>query len=420
MSIFRRGRRRRVRFDAAGNTRKNSQQDARAQEALRYHEHPTPGKVGIALTRSVADDAELALAYTPGVAVPCLEIEKDPSAAYRYTNRSNLVAVISNGTAVLGLGNIGALASKPVMEGKAALFKKLGGVDAFDIEINENSPEELASLIIRLAPTFGGVNLEDIKAPDCFVVERLCREQMDIPVFHDDQHGTAVCVAAALQNACLSTDKPLKKVKLVCLGAGASAIASVDLLQAMGLNQKNVLMYDSKGLLHRKRRDLNAEKQRYAHPARDIKLADAFKGADIFLGLSGPNSVEPAWVKTMAPRPIILALANPTPEIMPERVQEVRDDAIIATGRSDYPNQVNNVLCFPYMFRGALDVQAREINKDMLVAAANAIAKIGRDSSAELLPTVWNPQLIEEVPKAVAEAAIKSGVARAPFQPRSL
>ena len=415
MSIFRRGRRRRVRFDAAGNTRKNSQLDARAQEALRYHETPTPGKVGVALTRSVADDDELALAYTPGVAVPCLEIEKDPSAAYRYTNRGNLVAVISNGTAVLGLGNIGALASKPVMEGKAALFKKLGGVDAFDIEINENSPEELASLIIRLAPTFGGINLEDIKAPDCFVVERLCREQMDIPVFHDDQHGTAVCVAAALQNACQSTDKPLKQVKLVCLGAGASAIASVDLLQAMGVNQKNVLMYDSKGLLHRKRRDLNAEKQRYAHPARDIKLADAFKGADIFLGLSGPNSVEPAWVKTMAPRPIILALANPAPEIMPERVQEVRDDAIIATGRSDYPNQVNNVLCFPYMFRGALDVQAREINKDMLVAAANAIAKIGRDSSAELLPTVWNPQLIAEVPKAVAEAAIKSGVARAPF-----
>ena len=334
MSLFRRGRRRRVRYDAAGNTRQNSQQGARAQEALDYHEHPTPGKVGVSLTRAVSDDAELALAYTPGVAVPCLEIEKDQSAAYRYTNRSNLVAVISNGTAVLGLGNIGALASKPVMEGKAALFKKLGGVDAFDIEVNESAPEELASLIIRLAPTFGGINLEDIKAPDCFVVERLCREHMDIPVFHDDQHGTAVCVAAALQNACLSTEKPLKNVKLVCLGAGASAIASVDLLQAMGLNQKNVLMFDSKGLLHRKRRDLNAEKKRYAHAAaRHCKLADAFKGADIFLGLSGPNSVEPAWVKTMAPRPIISSAGEShTPEIMPERVQEVRDDALIATG----------------------------------------------------------------------------------------
>lgn len=343
-------------------------------------------------TKPMATQRDLSLAYSPGVAYACMAIVEDPSTAARYTGRQNLVGVVTNGTAVLGLGNIGPLASKPVMEGKAALFKKFADIDVFDIEVAELDVDRFVDVVAAMEPTFGGINLEDIKAPECFEIERKLRQRMNIPVFHDDQHGTAICVAAAIFNALRLVEKPLETVRLVTSGAGAAAMACVDLLVAMGLKIENVILTDIDGVVYTGRNQMNPVIARYATDTPMRTLAEAVDGADIFLGLSAPGVLKPEMVRTMAAKPIIMALANPTPEIMPEEAKAVRDDAIIATGRSDYPNQVNNVLCFPFIFRGALDVGATTINEEMKIAAVTAIADLAMQEASDIVATAYSGQ----------------------------
>ena len=397
--------------------------------ALDYHRYPQPGKLRIEPTKRMVNQRDLALAYSPGVAAPCVDIAGDPDKAMDYTARGNLVAVISNGTAVLGLGSIGALASKPVMEGKAVLFKKFADIDVFDIEVDTTDPEKFVEAVALLEPTFGGINLEDIKAPECFAIEAELKKRMKIPVFHDDQHGTAIVVAAAVRNALVLQGKTLADAKLVTSGAGAAALACVDLLVSMGLPIENVTLTDKDGVIHSEREGMLPNMARYARTTNARTLPDVLPGANLFLGLSAPGVLKPEWLPLMAPNPLIFALANPEPEIRPEVAREARPDAIIATGRSDYPNQVNNVLCFPYIFRGALDARATEINEAMKVAAADAIANLARmpahDSVAQayggrklvfgpdyIIPTPFDPRLIAEIACAVAKAAMDSGVAK--------
>ncbi len=414
-------------IDAAESERLKQQFE---QAALHYHEHPRPGKISITPTKQIANQRDLALAYSPGVAVPCLEIEKDPNLAAKYTARSNLVGVITNGTAVLGLGNIGALASKPVMEGKGVLFKKFAGIDVFDIEINETDPDKFIQIVESLEPTFGGINLEDIKAPECFKIEQELRKRMNIPVFHDDQHGTAIISAAALLNALKLNGKNIQDITLVCSGAGAAAISCLDLVVALGANKDNIYVLDSKGVITKARENLDESKARFARDTDKTTLAEVMVGADVFFGLSGPGVVSQDMVRSMAKDPIIFALANPTPEIMPELAHAVRSDVIMATGRSDYPNQVNNALCFPYIFRGALDVGATIVNEEMKLACVHAIANMAHTESGELesdgksakhfgkdylIPSPLEPNLILEIAPAVAKAAMDSGVATAPI-----
>lgn len=410
--------------------------DKRAQlrkAALEYHEFPKPGKVAIAATKPMGNQHDLALAYSPGVAAPCEEIVKDPAAAFKYTSRGNLVAVISNGTAVLGLGDIGALASKPVMEGKGVLFKKFAGVDVFDIEIDEKDPQKLVDVIAALEPTFGAINLEDIKAPECFYVERELRKRMNIPVFHDDQHGTAITVAAAMVNALKVAGKKVEDIKLVASGAGAAALACLNLLLKIGVRRENVFVTDIAGVVYEGRAELmDPDKALFAQKTDLRTLGQVIEGADAFLGLSAGGVLKPDMVKKMAAKPIIFALANPNPEIMPEDVKAVRDDAIIATGRTDYPNQVNNVLCFPYIFRGALDCGATTITDEMEIAAVYAIADLAQAEQSEvvaaayageqlafgpeyLIPKPFDPRLMMKIAPAVAKAAADSGVAQRPI-----
>ncbi len=400
--------------------------------ALEYHEFPQPGKLAIAATKQMVNQHDLALAYSPGVAAACEEIAADPATAFRYTARGNLVAVITNGTAVLGLGDIGALAAKPVMEGKAVLFKKFANIDVFDIEVNEKDVDKLVEVIAALEPTFGGINLEDIKAPDCFAVERRLRERLKIPVFHDDQHGTAIVVGAALLNALKVVGKDVGNVKLVASGAGAAALACLGLLLKLGLRRENIWVTDLAGVVWQGRTELmDADKAQFAQVTPLRTLAEVIPGADVFLGLSAGGVLKPEMVAKMAPKPVIFALANPTPEILPEQVRAVRDDALIATGRSDYPNQVNNVLCFPYIFRGALDSGATTITDEMEIAAVHAIAELAQAEQSEvvaaayageslafgpeyLIPKPFDPRLMMKIAPAVARAAAESGVARRP------
>jgi malate dehydrogenase (oxaloacetate-decarboxylating)(NADP+) len=372
-----------------------SRNDNARQAALDYHEFPKPGKLEIRATKPLANGRDLALAYSPGVAEACLEIKADPATAARYTSRGNLVAVVTNGTAVLGLGNIGALASKPVMEGKAVLFKKFANIDCFDIEVNESDPEKLADIVCALEPSFGAINLEDIKAPDCFIVEKLCRARMNIPVFHDDQHGTAIVVGAAATNAVHVAGKTFEDIKVVSTGGGAAGIACLNMLLKLGVRRENVFLCDLAGLVHEGRtQEMTPQKADYAQPGGPRGLADVIAGADLFLGLSGPGVLTPEMVAKMARRPIIFALANPTPEIMPDVARAAAPDAIIATGRSDYPNQVNNVLCFPFIFRGALDVGATTINDEMELACIEGIAALARaTTSAEAAAAYQGEQL---------------------------
>ena len=402
--------------------------------ALEYHEFPTPGKVAIAATKQLVNQRDLALAYSPGVAAACEEIVADPDNAFRYTSRGNLVAVITNGTAVLGLGDIGPLAAKPVMEGKAVLFKKFAGIDVFDIEVNEKNLDKLVDVIAALEPTFGGVNLEDIKAPDCFYVERQLRERMKIPVFHDDQHGTAIVVGAAFLNGLKVVGKDIRKVKLVVSGAGAAALACLGLLVKLGLPRENIWVTDLAGVVYKGRTELmDPDKAEFAQPTPMRTLAEVIEGADAFLGLSAGGVLKPEMVAKMADQPMIFALANPTPEIMPDEVKAVRDDAIMATGRTDYPNQVNNVLCFPYIFRGALDSGATTITAEMEIAAVHAIAELAQAEQSEvvaaayagatlsfgseyLIPKPFDPRLMMKIAPAVAKAAADSGVARRPIK----
>lgn len=408
-------------------------EDQLRKAALEYHRLPVPGKIAVTPTKGLVNQRDLALAYTPGVAKVCEEIAANPADASLYTSRGNLVAVITNGTAVLGLGNIGPLASKPVMEGKAVLFKKFAGIDVFDIEINEPDPHKLVDIIAALEPTFGGINLEDIKAPECFIVERELRKRCKIPVFHDDQHGTAIIVSAAFTNGLKVVGKDIGKIKLVVSGAGAAALACLDLLVSLGLKQENITVTDIVGVVYKGRTELmDEDKARYAIDTKARKLADVIAGADAFLGLSAGKVLKPEMVKLMAERPLILALANPEPEILPELVKEVRPDAVMATGRSDYPNQVNNVLCFPFIFRGALDVGATTINREMEIAAVNAIAELAQAEQSDivaaaygeqdlkfgpdyLIPRPFDPRLISTVAPAVARAAMASGVATRPI-----
>ena len=401
--------------------------------ALHYHRNPKPGKIRIQATKPLSNQRDLALAYSPGVAEPCLEIEKDPLKAADYTSRCNLVGVITNGTAVLGLGNIGALASKPVMEGKAILFKNFADVDAYDIEVDETNVDAFCDAVAKLEPTFGGINLEDIKAPQCFEIEKKLRERMNIPVFHDDQHGTAIVSAAAVRNGLRVVGKDIKDVKLVVSGAGAAAMACTNLLINIGVNIDNVLMLDSRGVIHSERDNLTEAKQRFAANTSARTLEDAMIDCDVFLGVSQPNLISVAMLKSMADKPIILAMANPNPEVKPELVYEHRPDAVMATGRSDYPNQVNNVLCFPFLFRGALDVGSTTINREMEIACVNALADLALSESNEvvasyysnetmqfgagyILPKPFDPRLITTIAPAVAQAAIDSGVATRPFK----
>ncbi|CNC40599.1 NADP-dependent oxaloacetate-decarboxylating malate dehydrogenase [Yersinia pseudotuberculosis] len=404
------------------------------QSALDFHQFPIPGKIQVSPTKPLATQRDLALAYSPGVAAPCLEIAADPLAAYKYTARGNLVAVISNGTAVLGLGNIGALAGKPVMEGKGVLFKKFSGIDVFDIEVDELDPDKLIDIIASLEPTFGGINLEDIKAPECFYIEKKLRERMKIPVFHDDQHGTAIICTAAVLNGLRVVKKDISDVKLVVSGAGAASIACLNLLVALGLKQHNIIACDSKGVIY-KGREANMAETKAAYAIDDNgqrTLGDVMPGSDIFLGCSGPGVLTPEMVKTMAPNPLILALANPEPEILPPLAKAVRPDAIICTGRSDYPNQVNNVLCFPFIFRGALDVGATTINEEMKLACVHAIADLALAEQSDvvasaygeqdlsfgpeyIIPKPFDPRLIVKIAPAVAKAAMASGVATRPI-----
>lgn len=402
------------------------------QAALHYHEFPRPGKISVTPIKQLANQRDLALAYSPGVAVPCLEIQRDPKLASKYTARNNLVGVITNGTAVLGLGNIGPLASKPVMEGKGVLFKKFAGIDVFDIEIDQNDPDKFIEAVASLEPTFGGINLEDIKAPECFKIERVLRERMNIPVFHDDQHGTSIIVAAAMLNALLITGKKIEEIKIVCSGAGAAAISCLDIICALGVNKNNIIVSDSRGIISTSRENLDETKQRYARDTTATSIEEVMDDVDMFLGLSMPGTLSEDMVRRMAKDPIVFALANPTPEIMPELAHAVRPDVIMATGRSDYPNQVNNALCFPYIFRGALDVGATTVNEEMKVACVKAIAAMahveatpttsarniekmqsfGRDY---LIPGPLEPNLIIEIASAVAKAAMDSGVATLPI-----
>ncbi|SDB35158.1 NADP-dependent malic enzyme [Belnapia rosea] len=401
--------------------------------ALDYHRHPRPGKLAIEPTKRMATQRDLGLAYSPGVAAACEEIAANPDAAWDYTTRGNMVAVISNGTAVLGLGAIGALASKPVMEGKAVLFKKFAGIDSIDIEVEERDPKKLIEVIAALEPSFGAINLEDIKAPECFEVESRLRERMRIPVFHDDQHGTAIIVAAAIRNGLLLQGKRIEEVKLVNTGGGAAALACLDLLVAMGLRRENITVCDIAGVVYEGRAEqMDPFKARYARRTDARRLEEVLEGADIFLGLSAPRVLKAEWLSKLGPKPLVLALANPEPEILPEAVRAARPDAIVATGRTDYPNQVNNVLCFPFIFRGALDVGATTINEAMKVAAADAIAALARVEASEvvaaaygghapvfgpdyIIPKPFDPRLILEVAPAVARAAMESGVARRPI-----
>ena len=400
------------------------------QRALHYHEFPTPGKLGICVTKSTNSQDDLSLAYTPGVAEPVLAIAKNPEDAYRYTAKGNLIAVMTNGTAVLGLGDVGSLASKPVMEGKAVLFKRFANIDVFDIEVNADDPQDFIMTAKNISPTFGGINLEDIKAPECFEIEQALIEQLDIPVFHDDQHGTAIVVAAGLLNALELQKKKLSEAQIVCIGAGAAGIASMRLLVALGADKKNMLLLDSKGVIHSGREDLNPYKFAFARTTDRRTLADALVDADVFIGVAKPDLLDAGLLNLMAPNPVIFALSNPNPEIRPEFALEVRNDLIIATGRSDYPNQVNNVLCFPYIFRGALDVRATCINQAMQIAAVEAIRHLVHEPVPQevkdnypgvtnwdygpqyILPKPIDPRLLERVPAAVARAAIASGVSR--------
>ena len=400
---------------------------------MEYHEFPHPGKLAIQATKQLTNQRDLALAYSPGVAAPCEEIVKDPNNAYKYTSRGNLVAVISNGTAVLGLGDIGALASKPVMEGKAVLFKKFSGIDVFDIEINEKDPDKLVEIIAALEPTFGGINLEDIKAPDCFYIERKLRERMKIPVFHDDQHGTAIVVGAAILNGLKVLGKDIKEVKLVTSGAGAAALACLNLLLKLGFPRKNIWVTDLAGVVYEGRTELmDEDKVQFVQKTDQRKLAEVIEGADVFLGLSAGGVLKSEMVAKMAAKPLILAMANPTPEILPEQVKAIRNDAIVSTGRSDYPNQVNNLLCFPYIFRGALDCGATTITDEMEIAAVHAIAELAQAEQSErvaaaysgeqltfgpeyLIPKPFDPRLMTRVAIAVAKAAADCGVAQRPI-----
>ncbi len=408
--------------------------DAFKKRALEYHRLPQPGKLTVRATKPLASQNDLALAYSPGVAAACEAIVDDPSEVASLTVRQNLVGVITNGSAVLGLGNIGALASKPVMEGKAVLFKKFAGINVFDIEIDESDPDKLVEIIAALEPTFGAINLEDIKSPECFIVESKLRERMNIPVFHDDQHGTAIVVAAALTNGLRVVGKKIKEVKLVSTGGGAAGIACLDLLVHLGMKKKNITLVDIAGVVYKGRKEeMTPEKQNYAQATEARTLNDVIDGADVFLGLSAPGILKPAMVKKMAAKPFILALANPEPEISPEAAKKANPEAVIATGRSDYPNQVNNVLCFPFIFRGALDVGATIINEDMKMAAVRALADLAMAESSEvvaqaysgaelkfgpeyLIPKPFDLRLIIEIAPAVARAAMESGVATHPIE----
>jgi malate dehydrogenase (oxaloacetate-decarboxylating)(NADP+) len=402
------------------------------EDALKYHAEPRPGKIATEITKPTVTQRDLSLAYTPGVAEPVREIHKDPEAAYRYTGKGNLVAVISDGSAVLGLGNVGALAGKPVMEGKGVLFKRFADIDVFDIEVATQDVEEFITVVKNIAGTFGGINLEDISAPRCFEIEKRLQEMLDIPVFHDDQHGTATIISAGLMNALEIQGKKLEEVNIVCVGAGAAGVASMNLLTALGADKQKLLMVDSKGVLHTGRTDLNAFKRQYAVDTDRHTLADACRDADVFIGLSGPNVMTVDMLNSMAANPIVFALSNPDPEIAPAVALAARDDLLMATGRSDYPNQINNVLGFPFLFRGALDVRARCINNEMLKAAVYALAELAREPvPAEVLtaynldsltfgkhyiiPTPFDPRLRERVPMAVSRAAVESGVARLPL-----
>jgi malate dehydrogenase (oxaloacetate-decarboxylating)(NADP+) len=398
--------------------------------ALEYHENPRPGKIGINITKPTETQKDLALAYTPGVAEPVRVIAEEPEAVYRYTSKGNLVGVITDGTAVLGLGNVGPLASKPVMEGKGVLFKRFADIDVFDIEVDAPSPEAFINTVANIAPTFGGINLEDIKAPQCFEIERALIERLNIPVFHDDQHGTAVIVAAGLLNALELQGKKISEISIVCLGAGAAGIASMRLLIALGLRKDRVYLVDRQGVIHTGRHDLNPYKFAFAIETEKHTLAQAMQGADVFIGVSGANLVTADMLKSMALKPIVFALSNPDPEIKPELALKSRDDLILATGRSDHPNQVNNVLCFPYIFRGALDVRASAINQEMMIAAAHAIKDLAREPVPKevielchntttlefgpnyIIPKPQDPRLIKVVPPAVAKAAIDTKVAK--------
>ena len=402
--------------------------------ALEYHESPKPGKISVVPTKGLTNQRDLALAYSPGVAYACKAIEEDPTLAARYTSRANLVGVVTNGSAVLGLGNIGPLAGKPVMEGKACLFKKFAGIDVFDIELAETDPDKLVDIIAALEPTLGGINLEDIKAPECFYIEKKLKEKLTIPVFHDDQHGTAIIVGAAIINGLKVVGKNLRDVRLVCSGAGAAAIACLNLLLTLGIKKENIIVCDSKGVISTSRAGtLNENKAVYASDTEFVSIDQAMKNADIFLGLSGPGTIKKQWISEMADKPLVLALANPIPEIMPEEIKSVRPDAVIATGRSDYPNQVNNVLCFPFIFRGALDVGATKITEEMKLACVYAIAELAQAERSDvvasayegqelsfgpeyIIPTPFHPRLITLIAPAVAQAAMNSGVATLPIE----
>ena len=399
------------------------------KEALEFHSHKKPGKIEIVASKNMITKRDLALAYSPGVAVPVKKISENSEAAYDYTSKGNLVAVISNGSAILGMGDLGALASKPVMEGKAVLFKRFADIDSIDLEIDSKNSDEIINSIKNFAPSFGGINLEDIAAPDCFIIEEKLKEILDIPVFHDDQHGTAIITTAALINALDINKKKIDKIKIVINGAGASAMACANLFKKSGVPQKNITMVDRKGVIYRGRSNLNQWKSAHAIDTKNRTLDDAMKDADVFLGLSAKGVLNKDMVKKMSKNPIIFACANPDPEITPEEIEEVRDDAIIATGRSDYPNQVNNLIGFPYIFRGALDVRSKTINEEMKIAAAHAIAKLAREDVPDevvaamggerphygreyIIPSTFDPRLISIIPTAVAKAAIETGVAR--------
>ncbi|WP_163835950.1 malic enzyme-like NAD(P)-binding protein [Spartinivicinus ruber] len=402
------------------------------QAALDYHAYPKPGKISIELTTSAETSRDLSLAYSPGVAEPVREIAKDPEAAYKYTAKGNLVAVISNGSAILGLGNLGALASKPVMEGKSLLFKKFAGVNSIDIEVDSESPQAFIDTVKRIADTFGGINLEDIKAPECFEIEKALIEKCKVPIFHDDQHGTAIVTAAGMLNALEIAGKTIEDAKMVCLGAGAAAVACTKLLISCGMRPENILMLDRKGVIHSGRDDLNQYKAAFANDTDKRTLDDAIEGADVFLGLSGPDLLKAAQLAKMAENPIVFACSNPDPEIKPELAKQTRPDVIMATGRSDYPNQVNNVLGFPFIFRGALDVRATVINEEMKIAAVHAIKNLAKEPVPEevikayggekmtygreyIIPKPMDSRLLGEVAGAVAKAAEMSGVAKAPY-----
>lgn len=412
-----------------------SEKDSMRERALKYHSHPTPGKVALALTTDANSADDLALAYSPGVGEPVKEIARDPKLAYDYTSKGNLVGVISNGSAILGLGNLGALASKPVMEGKALLFKRFADVDCFDIEVTTEDVDEFVMIVEKIAVTFGGINLEDIGAPACFEIERRLKASCDIPVFHDDQHGTAIVTAAGLLNALELRGKNIADSNIVCLGAGAAALAILKLLVELGANKANIFMCDSKGVVHTDRDDLNKYKQEFANTTNKRTVRDACEGSDVFIGVSGANLLTEESLMAMAPNPVVFAMANPDPEMLPEIAKSLRDDVIMATGRSDYPNQVNNVLCFPFMFRGALDVRATDINEAMKMAAVHAIRELAKEPVPQevldayegidemsfgpeyIIPKPLDPRLKAAVSLAVAKAAIASGVAQTDVLP---